>query len=333
MSPRSTQKRPKASRKKTVPKNVLVTGASMPIGERLVRFLLEDSRIGHVVAVSRDDPKTLPIGPDDRLDVYQVDLSSSRRLHDLMFGPVREVGVDVVVHTAMYQSAYAEGSRVHRFNVEGVRSIIEFSERHPTIKRLVIRSSADVYQVQRDLPNLIAEDHPLNMAGHAPQWVRDRVEADVSACTRMGMSRADICVIRMAEVLAPGTGSQLFDYLQSPFCLRPAGYDPMINVLTIDDAATALQRALHSDSLGAFNVPGADTLPLSECIRKWGRVAIPVPGWLMNPVYRARRRLTGLDFRYGMNRRRFHYSGVLDGERARSVLGFVPSHAIRWPVE
>jgi hypothetical protein len=33
-----------------------------------------------------------------------------------------------------------------------------------------------------------------------------------------------------------------------------------------------------------------------------------------------------------MNRRRFHYSGVLDGRRAREVLGYVPSVPVDWPV-
>ena len=71
-----------------------------------------------------------------------------------------------------------------------------------------MRSCVEVYQVQRDLPALISEEHPLNMNEGAPQWVRDRVEADVTACTRMGLASFDILVLRMAEILAPGTGSQ-----------------------------------------------------------------------------------------------------------------------------
>jgi hypothetical protein len=53
----------------------------------------------------------------------------------------------------------------------------------------------------------------------------------------------------------------------------------------------------------------------------------------MTPLYRWRRQLRGHDFSYGMNRRRFHYSGVLDGRRARDVLGYVPSTGIDWPVQ
>ena len=50
----------------------------------------------------------------------------------------------------------------------------------------------------------------------------------------------------------------------------------------------------------------------------------------MHQAYRWRRRLKKGQFRYGMNRRRFHYSGVLDGRRALEVLRFFPSHRINW---
>lgn len=314
-------------------RRVLVTGASTPLGERLVRMLLNDSRVEHVLAISGEPTvRWLVTDPDpDRLSVVQVDMEKERRIRNLLFGPARDRGIDCVVHLAQHRSAHAQGSRVHAFNVESLRAILELAERHPTIRRLVVRSDVAVYQVQRDLPVLIAEDHPLNLGGGAPQWVQDRVEADVLACARMGMSALEIVVLRTAEVLAPGTGSQLFDYLESAVCLRPAGYDPMVNLLTIEDAATALSKATFNTAQGVFNVPGADTLPLSAAIRAWGRLGLPVPGGWMDPLYRWRRRLTGTDFRYSMNRRRFHYSGVLDGRRAREVLRFVPAHPIDWP--
>jgi len=311
--------------------NVLVTGADTSVGEWVLRRLLEDSRVDQVLAVTRTDAPSVVNG-GSRLRSIKVDLRRSRRVWRLLFGPAREMDISVVVHTAMEQRADREGNAVHAYNVTALRSIIELSERHPTIKRLVIRSAGDVYQVQRDLPVLIGEDHLLNMLPGAPQWVRDRVEADLTACARMGLSPLQIVVLRMAEVLAPGTGSQMFDYLQSPVCFRPAGYDPMINVLTLEDAASAFQRAIHTQDIGVFNIPGADTLPLTVLIRNWGRLGMPMPGVALTPLYRWRRLLAGRAFRYGMNRRRFHYSGVLDGTRAEAVLGYIPCHPVDWPV-
>ena len=310
----------------------MVTGAGAPIGEALVRSLLDDSRIGHVLAITGHPVASFPVPPSRRLTVEQVDMSRSRRLHRLLFSTARDLRISVVIHTAMHLSATDEGERVHAYNVESIRHLLALCERHPTIKRLVLRSASAVYQVQRDLPVLIGEDHPLNMAGQAPQWVRDRIEADLSACVRMGMGPLEILVLRMAEALSPGTGSQVYDYLQSPVCLQPAGFDPMINLMTTKDAVAALKSAIHSSEQGVFNIPGADTLPLSTAIKRWGRIGLPAIDSILTPLYRLRRRMTGHDFRYGMNRRWFIYSGVLDGRRAREVLGYVPRHPISWPI-
>jgi UDP-glucose 4-epimerase len=248
----------------------------------------------------------------------------------MLFGLARDVGIDVVAHTAVHRTP-GEGGSPRAFQVNATRSLLDLCERHPTIQRVAIRSAAQVYRVRRDLPVLMEEDHPINLAPGAQKWVQDRVEADLTACTRMGMSNTQIVVLRMAEVLAPGTGSQLFDYLESPVCLLPLGFDPMLNVLTIEDAVDALARAIHSEVEGIINIPGADTLPLTASIRRWGRVGIPLPETLLDPLYWLRGLVTGHDFRYRQNRRRFHYSGVLDGARARQLLGYVPKHPVTWP--
>jgi nucleoside-diphosphate-sugar epimerase len=116
-------------------------------------------------------------------------------------------------------------------------------------------------------------------------------------------------------------------------CLRPAGYDPMLNVLSLDDAAAAVVAALRSSVIGVLNIAGFDTLPLSSAIREADRIDIPVPGPLLSPLYALRRRLAGFEFRYDMNVRRFHFGGTLDGTRARELLGYIPSTPVIWPRE
>ncbi len=312
--------------------NILVTGASSPLGEMVVQRLLEDSRVGMVLAVcDKGEPLTIP--SNNRLETVTQDLRRQRGLHDLLFGRARDLNIEVVVHTSQEMKTSRTGAAAHALNVDAVRGILDFSERHPTIKRLVMRSCVEVYQVQRDLPALISEEHPLNMNEGAPQWVRDRVEADVTACTRMGLSSFDILVLRMAEILAPGTGSQMYDYLQSKICFRPIGFDPMLNFLSLHDAASSLYRAVFAKKQGVFNIPGADSLPLSQVISHWNCRSIPLPEYQISLYYRLRQTFLGGQFRYGMNRRRFHYSGILDGRRAGNILKYIPSCPIVWPDE
>ena len=311
---------------------LLVTGANTPLGERIVRQLLRTPGVEDVIGVGFEAEGPV-ISGEPRFVYRAVDLTSGRQAHELLFGLARDHQTQIVLHTAMHRGLHAQGGRVHAQNVEALRELLTLAERHPTLRRLVLRSYGEVYQIRNDLPTLITEDHPLNMSPKAPQWVRDRVEADLTACTRMGLcDELEIAVLRLGEILAPGTGSQLFDYLEAPICLRPAGYDPMMNLLSLDDAARALiLGALAWGVQGVFNIPGADTLPLTEVIHRWGRVGLPVSSALLTPIYRLRRRLRGAEFSYGMNRRRFHYGAVLDGGRALTKLGYTPSQRVLWP--
>ena len=51
----------------------------------------------------------------------------------------------------------------------------------------------------------------------------------------------------------------------------------------------------------------------------------------MAPLYGLRRAIAGFEFRYDINARRLHFGGVLDGSRARAVLGFTPRTKVTWP--
>jgi UDP-glucose 4-epimerase len=307
---------------------ILVTDATSTLGAELVLQLLDEAAVDHVLAVGHDaEPGHLPTG-EPRLTYVDADLSRPRAAHDLLYGAGRTLGIDAVVHSPLLASAHAGGSAAHSLNVESTRELLLLCERHPTVRHFLYRSVGDVYALRLSQPSLIDEDQPLEFDPVSPQWVRDRVEADVAVCARMGMSPLPITVLRCAEVLAPGTGSQLWDYLESRICLRPLGFDPMINVLSPADCVQAVWLALRHGAAGVYNIPGADTLPLSRLVRRFGRLGIPAPGPLLSPLYQLRRRTVGLEFRYDLNMRRFHFGGVLDGSRARMELGYEPRRSV-----
>lgn len=308
---------------------VLVTGATRRLGAALVEELLASTEVEHVLAVGREPvPLHLP-RVSERFSYREVDLTRPRSARELLFGPACKLAIDAVVHGPLHASPLDSGGRVHAVNVETTRELLLLCERHPTIRRFVYRSTGDVYAIRPAEPNLIDEDQPLEF-DPGPQWLRDRVEGDLTACSRMGMSSLRIAVLRLAELLEPETGSQLWDYLATRVCLRPAGFDPMVNLLTLPDAVHALILGLTSDAQGVFNIPGADTLPLSLVARRSGRTSLPLPGPLLAPLYQLRTRAIGLEFRYDLQMRRFHFGAVLDGSRARAALGYQPRHPVAW---
>ncbi|CAN5922383.1 SDR family oxidoreductase [soil metagenome] len=308
---------------------VLITGASTPLGLTIVEQLRALPEVSFVLAVGIDRrPERLV--DDRRLRYIGADLSHVRSAHDLIWGEARRHSIDTVIHAAQHRNANDHGRLVHRQNVEMTRTLLAACRDHPSIRRFVLRSFAEVYATPHATTHLLSEDDALDFDPAMPQWVRDRVEADLIACAQVG-NPLHVAVLRCAEVLAPNSGSQLWDYLGSHVCLRPLGFDPIINVLSLEDAAAAFVIAAHSTAIGAFNIPGADTLPLSRAVAESQRLDFPVPGPLMSPLYRLRRRIVGFEFHYNLNARRFHFGGVLDGARASNELGYVPTHRVTWP--
>jgi UDP-glucose 4-epimerase len=312
---------------------VLVTGATTPLGLALVKALCRDASVRHVLAVGAEpcpDGLASNLAGSGRLTYACVDLTRPRQTWRLLYGPARKLAIDSVIHSARHRSARDTGRAVHVLNVETTRTLLRQAERHPTIRRFVYRSYSEVYRASHELPNLIGEDHPLELGPGAAQRVRDRVEADLTVCTRMGMSRLGIAVLRCSEIFAPAMGSQLHDYLCSRLCLRPLGFDPMINLLSIEDSVRAIELALRQPVQGIFNIPGCDTLPLSRAVDLCRRRDIQLPGPLLQPFYWLRARALGTEFRYDLNHGRFHVSGVLDGARAHEHLGYQPGHPVSW---
>lgn len=309
----------------------LLTGATTPIGQALVRRLLQEKDTELIFAVGAEPYRPRAIEVDGRVRYVRVDLTRERSIRQLLFGDCARERVEVVVDMAFHRSARAVGARARALNVLETRRLLALSEEHPSIRRFVFRSFAEVHDVSAALPALVDERHPLNLRPDAPQWVRDRVEADLTVCTRMGMSELSIAVLRCAECLAPRTGSQLHDYLGSRVCFRPMGYDPVVNLISEDDIAEALTLAARSEAQGIFTIPGATTLPLSQIIRRFGRTQIPVPGPAMSPLYRARRAVLRSDFDYSLNRGRLHFAVVPSGARAEKVLGYTPRVTVTFP--
>ncbi len=306
---------------------VMVTGANAPLGRAIIEALLDRDDVELVLAIGCRDRAPPP--PDARVLYRVVDLTRAREVHDLVWGEAKTLGVGHVFCGIHHRNAHHRGRRVRRQNVESTRELVRACAEHPTIHRFVYRSFAEVYRIEQGTSSVIDESEALDFEPTSTQWVRDRVEADLDVCSHVG-GCLSIAVLRFAEIFSPDVGSQLWDYVQSRVCLRPLGFDPMINVLSLDDAAAAAVLALRSSATGVFNVPGADTLPLSRAIVESRRLDIPIPGPLMAPLYSLRASVTGLEFRYDINLRRFHFGGVLDGKRARDELGYEPRRPVTW---
>src|SRR5688572_2472153 len=97
---------------------ILVTGATTPVGKRLVRALLEEPRVTGVLAAGVEQHSDELESLDPRRVLYLcADLTRSRELRGLLFGPAKQRGVDTIVHLAFHRSAAQRGSAARRLHV------------------------------------------------------------------------------------------------------------------------------------------------------------------------------------------------------------------------
>ncbi|MEM7605573.1 MAG: NAD-dependent epimerase/dehydratase family protein [Myxococcota bacterium] len=307
----------------------LVTGATTPSGLSLLRELLRRRDTKRVIAIGHEIHREAPLR-DGRLTYIRLDLTRERNVRGLVFGTVKEEQIESIVHMATHRGA-PTGPRSRALNVDSAQRLLRFAERTPSVRRFVYRSYSTVFNVNGRLPTRMNEDHPLRIGPGTPEYVLQRVEADLAICARMGMSRIRIAVLRCAECLAPKTGSQLWDYLQAPICPRPVGFDPMLNVLSDVDLGRALSMAATSDAQGVFTIPGWDTLPLSRIVARFGKRDVPMPGPMIAALFGLRRGAGGT-FRYAISGHQLHFGGILDGRRAEADLGYTPENPVLWPL-
>jgi UDP-glucose 4-epimerase len=303
---------------------VLVTYAASPPGVDLCRALAAHMP---VLACGPEPESAMePLFRGTQVRWVRADLAHSRSRRGLLFGAALDARVEAVVHAPSTDMQRPHGG------ADTVRELLHLCERHPTIQRFVYRSTDEVYRVGPGDPALIDEEHPIESDPSAPGWLRDLVEADQAACARIGASRLQVAVLRCPELFAPGADGQLQRWLRSVPCVRPLGYDPMVNLITREDLVCAFALAVRVQASGVFNIPGADLLPLSELAARSGRRCLPLPGWLVPASY-GLRALAGPGFDYRTSERRFHFGGVLCGRSALATLGYQPGAGLWGPVE
>ncbi|HEX7700176.1 MAG TPA: hypothetical protein VF403_05630, partial [Kofleriaceae bacterium] len=111
--------------------NVLVTGATTPLGIGLVDALLADSSVDRVLAVGGHGFATWK---DPRVSYRCLDLTHPRAVHDLLWGAGRTLAIDTVIHAMQHRDAHGHGRHVHAQNVDATRELVLGCARHPTIQ-------------------------------------------------------------------------------------------------------------------------------------------------------------------------------------------------------
>ncbi|MCX5741266.1 MAG: SDR family oxidoreductase [Proteobacteria bacterium] len=295
---------------------IVITGISGRLGRILARRLHHDLK-WEIVGLDRRPM----IGRPKDIVHHQVDLRS-KSARDVF----RTGEVDALVHLGVMHDPRARPGEVYSWNITGTTKLLEYAQAY-RIPKVVLLSSANVYGPRPDNPQFLTEEAPLLAAQRFPQ-MRDLVEIDHLVSTFLWRAREiETVILRPVHILGPvhNAPSNYLRLERPPMLL---GFDPMVQLIHVEDVAEAIVAALAPERRGIYNLVGPGEVPLYAVLRELGRRPMPIP----HPLAKS---ILSFAFRVGMSSFPvaeldfIRYVCMVDGRRAAAELGFRPRFGLR----
>ena len=249
---------------------VLVTGVSRYLGGRFARLLTAEPSVQRVIGIDVIPPPH---------DIGDAEFVRADIRNPMIARIINQAEVDTVVHMNVIATPLSAGGRVSQkeINVIGTMQLLAACQKAPSIRRLVVKSSAAVYGSSPRDPAMFAEDmgpKALPRAGFGKDSVE--VEGYVRGFSRR---RADveISMLRLANIVGPGLRTGLTDYLSLPVIPVPLGFDARLQLIHENDALRGLLLATVGPPVGIVNVAGDGIITVQQAARLAGRPMVPVP--------------------------------------------------------
>ncbi len=298
---------------------VLVTGVARYVGARLATALAADPGIDRVIGVDTVPPTAFARSGGAQLEFRGIDLRSS----DLA-KVIGTADIDTVVHMTLLSGPARSRSALKEHNVIGTMQLLAACQRSATVSRVVVRSTTAVYGSSPADPAVFTEE---TEAAEPPAtgYAKDAVEVE-GHVRGFARRRPDVavCTLRFANFMGPGVDSPLTRFFAQPVLPTVLGFDPRLQFVHEDDGVEVLRRAAGEDHPGTFNVAGEGVLMLSQCLRRAGRVAVPLPSPTFRVLGELARASGLLDFS-PEHQALLTYGRAVDPSRLWAELGWTPT--------
>jgi UDP-glucose 4-epimerase len=292
---------------------VLITGNAGSLGRALVAHLLKDSSL-RLIGVDKRPLKTVPQG----LEHYALDLrrkSAFEVLHRIKPQSIIHLGVIRNPHKHMSRRANA-----YYFNLESTTQLLRLAESLP-LRQFVFLSTANLYGPSANTAGILTEDTQLHGANKSPEF-RDLVSLDLMMQSFFWKKpETKTIILRPCHIVSPKLKNAPSRYLSLDTIPTILGFDPMIQLLHLDDLIKAIILSLKSHVGGIFNLCGPDVAPLSRLLKALQRPTIALPEHFLK-LFAAGTFFSRQSPFLVSEIEHLKYSCIIDDNRARTALNF-----------
>jgi UDP-glucose 4-epimerase len=258
--------------KRSVLKNVFITGVSGYFGQKLVSFFDQKKEIKSIFGIDVTPPALIPkkmefIKHDVRDDIYP--LLSKRE-------------IDWAIHAAYILPPLHNKRYMEDVNINGTKNFLE-SCASSDVKQLLYCSSTTAYGFHPDNPPILTEESELR-GNDDFTYAKNKRELEL-ICRDFRDLHPDISltVIRPCFVVGPGFDNPLSRHLQKGIVLLPSKTAPF-QFIHEDDLVEIIFRLLLEGKRGEYNLTADGTMTFDEMIHTLGNVQLKLPFSIMSPL-------------------------------------------------
>jgi UDP-glucose 4-epimerase len=147
---------------------------------------------------------------------------------------------------------------------------------------------------------------------------------DYAVDTAVRLPHVNVAILRLQELASERVRGPLASLLARRVAPTPIGFDPFVQWLHLDDAASALAFAAQAELAGVYNVASAGAIHWSDAVRLTRRIGVPVAPIGAGPLEAALARLR-VPFVPGTLAARLRYGQALDTRKLERA-GWRPEH-------
>jgi UDP-glucose 4-epimerase len=298
---------------------VLVTGVSRDLGRRFARAAADHPNVERVIGVDVVPPR----GDVGGMSFVRADIRNP-----VIAKVIAKEDVDTVVHMSVISTPGPSGGRttMKELNVIGTMQLLAACQKAPSVRQLVVKSSAHVYGASSRDPAMFTEEMEPR---RQPRGGYAKDVAEIEGYVR-GLARRRpelvVTVLRCANVLGPGVESPIANYLRMPVIPTVLGFDPRLQFLHERDLLAVIGHAVAAGVPGTFNIAGDGLLTLSQVVRRLQRPTVPLPGFALGGLGGVLRSMHVSEFSPEL-RALLTFGRGIDTTRMRRDLGFEPRYS------